>query len=163
MHARSRALAALLAALAAASFCGSAAQADDTIPPEPPVGTRFPSLPSPPPETVLPTDGVGVQHVCIGRTDAPHNSTHYPGFALVSAVTDCPGVPVSVVVDLYVERVGSWVFLDRGTANGISTIRNNARWRCPSGSTNTFKGIGYHTATGHTIGTSSYVRSFTCR
>jgi hypothetical protein len=144
---------------------GTSPAAADEVPPPPPTGVPLPTPSIAPAETVLPADpeaGFSLKHVCTGRTDAPHNSTHYPGYALVSAVTNCVGVPVTVTVDLYVERVGGWIYLDRGTASGFSTIRNNARWNCPSGTVNTFLGLGYHTAVGHTIGQSSYQRAFRC-
>jgi hypothetical protein len=39
-------------------------------------------------------------------------------------------------------------FLDRGTNTGTGTAVANARWNCPGGSTFTFIGLGYHTASG---------------
>jgi hypothetical protein len=85
---------------------------------------------------------------CVGKTDNPHNSGHYPGYVLVASQTACPGHAVTVTIDLYRLVFGVPQFLDRGTNVGEGLAQANARWNCPSGSTFTFIGLGYHTASG---------------
>jgi hypothetical protein len=86
-------------------------------------------------------------HPCYGQTDNPHNSAHFPGNVLVSSRTVCVHSS-TVTVDLYRVVFGIAQFLDRGTNSGAGTVSANARWACPSGSTFTFIGYGYHTAAG---------------
>jgi hypothetical protein len=102
-------------------------------------------------------------HPCYGQTDNPHNSGHFPGYALVTSRTVCAPLAPTVTVDLYRELFGSWYFLDRGgprTQPGTATT--NARWRCPSGSRQHFRGVGYHSAPGHAPANTANDATFTC-
>jgi hypothetical protein len=102
-------------------------------------------------------------HPCYGQTDDPHNSSHYPGNALVSSRTVCAPHGVTITVDLYRFLFGGWYFLDRGgPASGVGTIQRSARWRCPNGSRQRFLGVGYHSATSHVSTSTSNERTFTC-
>jgi hypothetical protein len=87
-------------------------------------------------------------HPCFGKTGNPHNSRHYPGNVLVSSTTECSPHAVTITIDLYRVVFGIAQFLDRGTNTGTGTAVANALWNCPGGSTFTFIGLGYHTASG---------------
>jgi hypothetical protein len=102
-------------------------------------------------------------HPCYGQTDNPHNSSHYPGYALVSSRTVCAPHTATVTVDLYRYLFGSWYWLDRGgPVTRAGTAQTNARWRCPGGSRQTFLGVGYHSAPPHYPASTSNQATFTC-
>jgi len=104
------------------------------------------------------------QRGAYGQTDNPHNSTHYPGFALVSSRTVCAPHAATITVYLFRMVFGAWYFLDAGgPVTKVGTAQTNARWRCPSGSRQHFRGDGYHSAVGHASTTTSNEATFTCR
>jgi hypothetical protein len=101
---------------------------------------------------------------CFGKTDNPHNSTHFPGDVSVSSRTVCPGEAVTVTVWLYKRVNGSWHFLDMGTNSGVNRTQANAHGRCGKrGTAHRFLGIGYHTASGHTPATTRNAQTVICR
>jgi len=101
---------------------------------------------------------------CEGQTDNPHNSTHYPGYVLVSSRTVCTeDHSVSVEVDLYREVFGDLYFLDSGSNSGTRRTDANARWNCPSGAVYRFWGFGDHQAGGdHQPAATSNAATVTC-
>jgi hypothetical protein len=101
---------------------------------------------------------------CVGQTDNPHNSRHFPGDVSVSSRTVCPGEAVTVTVWLYKRVNGSWRLLDTGSNSGVGRTQANAHGRCGRrGTTHRFLGIGYHTATGHTPAITRNAQTVTCR
>jgi hypothetical protein len=103
-------------------------------------------------------------HRCIGQTDNPHNSRHFPGDVSVSSRTVCPPHAVTVTVWLYKRVRGSWRLLDTGRNSGVGRTQANAHGRCGRrGTTHRFVGIGYHTATGHAPAATRNARTVTCR
>jgi hypothetical protein len=99
---------------------------------------------------------------CYGTTHNPHNSTHYPGYVLVSSDTVCPGYAVTVNITLYREVFGSLYYLARGSGGGAGKVTRNAKWKCPKGTTSLFVGFGVHTATQHTIANTENSQTVTC-
>ena len=103
-------------------------------------------------------------HRCIGQTDNPHNSRHFPGHVSVSSRTVCLPHAVTVAVWLYKRVNGSWRLLDTGRNSGVGRTQANAHGRCGRrGTTHRFLGIGSHTATGHGPATTRNARTVTCR
>lgn len=164
----------LVVALSLVGVVGShtSASAATWPPPPPEVGVPVALPPvEPAAAQIFPVDGVpsvtlapSARTGCFGQTDNPHNSTHYPGYALVSSRTVCTGREAEVTVDLYRELFGAWFFLDRGgPAIREDQVRTNAKWRCPYGSRQHFRGVGYHTATNSTLATTYNDATFRCR
>jgi hypothetical protein len=103
-------------------------------------------------------------HRCIGQTDNPHNSRHFPGDASVSSRTVCRPHAVAVTVWLYKRVNGSWRLLDTGSDAGVGRTQANAHGPCGRrGTTHRFVGIAYHTATGHAPAATRNARTVTCR
>lgn len=101
-------------------------------------------------------------HECYGQTDQPHNSTHYPGYVLVSSRTVCGNHTNTVEVKLYRKVFGVLQFLDRGYTPATGTAQANARWECPSGSYLYFYATGHHTSGGHSTKDTSNEATVTC-
>jgi hypothetical protein len=160
MRSRARRGAALIAGAAIASTLLSHAAASG--------GQGFAQAPSPdvvaPAVAGLSSTARHPGHRCIGQTDNPHNSRHFPGDVSVSSRTVCPPHAVTVTVWLYKRVRGSWRLLDTGRSSGIGRTQANAHGRCGRrGTTHRFLGIGYHTATGHVPAATRNARTVTCR
>jgi hypothetical protein len=112
----------------------------------------------------LPSTSRSPGHRCIGQTDNPHNSRHFPGDVSVSSRTICPPHAVTVTVYLYKRVNGSLRLLDTGRNSGVGRTQANAHGRCGRrGTTHRFVGIGYHTATGHAPAVTRNAQRVTCR
>jgi hypothetical protein len=153
----------MLAASVALTLAGNAAAQSPAPPPGtpvvlPPLGPAISPLPD---RTQVGTLSAG--HPCNGQTDNPHNSKHYPGYAIVSSRTMCAPHSATVTVYLFREVFGAWYFLDAGgPVTKVGTAQTNARWKCPDGSKQHFRGDGYHSAVSHVSTTTTNQRTFTC-
>jgi hypothetical protein len=135
---------------------GGFAQTLDQPPPSPNVVA--------PPSADLPSTDRAAAAGCVGHTDNPHNSKHFPGDVSVSSRTVCSGEAVTVTVYLYKRVNGTWKFLDSSSNAGSGRTQANAHGRCGrKGTTHRFLGIGYHTATRHSPATTRNAQTVTCR
>jgi hypothetical protein len=106
----------------------------------------------------------GRRNRCIGRTDNPHNSRHFPGDVSVSSRTICPPYAVTVIVRLYKRVHGSLRLLDTASNSGVGRTQANAHGPCGRrGTTHRFVAKAYHTATDHEPTPTRNARTVTCR